>query len=283
MKKVLSFDIGGTNTRLALVNENFEIEKELVYPTVRDSKEAFLANIKKIICDLDINMDEVSAIGAGVPGVVNRETGYIYDLPNVHIKDIPFGDFIKDEFNKKVYLRNDAEVACLAEASVGTHKKYSRVFFITISTGLGGALVVDGVNQDYITEIGHTAYKYQGKMMEYEGLASGTGLVKLCELNGLKVNSSREFFNLVSSKDEKALYVYKQWLSILSDFISMIEDSYSPDVICVTGGVMKAKDIFFKDLCDLNPLSNIVVCYHSEHAGIIGAAVYAFKMLDFLK
>lgn len=279
MEKVLSLDIGGTNTRIALVNENFEIEKELIYPTLRDSKEAFLNNIKKIVLDLNVNLDEVSAFGAGLPGVVNRETGYIYELSNVHINDIPFGAFIYNEFHKKVYVRNDAEVACLAEASVGKNSKYSRVFFITISTGLGGALVVDGLNQDYVTEIGHTAYMYQGKLTEYELVASGNGIVNLCAINGLKVNKSSEFFELVKNKDDKAIYIYKEWLAILTDFINMIENSYYPDVICVTGGVMKAKDIFFKDLCELNPTSNIVECAHSDKAGIIGAAIYAFNSI----
>ena len=280
MKKVLAYDIGGTNTRVALVNEKYEIEKQLIYPTIRDSKEAFLANVKKVTDDLGINMDEVCAIGAGVPGVVNRETAYIYDLPNVHIKDIPFGEFMEKEYGKKVFLRNDAEVACLAEANIGEHSKYERVFFITISTGLGGALAVDGINQDYITEIGHTAYKYHGVMEEYEALASGTGMVKLCALNDLKVKNAAEFFKLVKAKNEKALYVYKEWLAILSDFITMVQDSYEPDVICVTGGVMKEKDLFFEDLKSLNPNSNIVVCHHSEYAGIMGASVYAFSMLE---
>ena len=101
MKKVLAFDIGGTNTRLALVNENYVVEKELIYPTVRGSKEAFLESIKKIILDLNVDMNEVSYIGAGVPGVVDKARGYIIDLPNVHIKDIALGEYLEKEFGKK--------------------------------------------------------------------------------------------------------------------------------------------------------------------------------------
>ena len=279
MKKVLSFDIGGTNTRLALVNEYFIIEKELIYPTVRGSKEAFLESIKKIIIDLDVDMDEVSYIGAGVPGVVDRERGYIIDLPNVHIKDIALGEFLEKEFGKKLAIRNDAEVACLAEAFLGEGKDYDRVFFVTISTGLGGALCVSKENQDYVTEIGHTLFKFHDGYFEYEALASGTGLVKLCEYYGLKVNNAGEFFGLVKQYDENAIRVYKDWLSILSDFIDMVQSSYMPDVICFTGGVMKAKDIFFEDLCTLNPYANMRECHFSEGAGIMGAAVYAFKFV----
>ena len=280
MKKVLAFDIGGTNTRLALVNENFEIEKELTYPTVRGSVNEFLASIKKIILDLDVNLNEVSAVGAGVPGVVNRDTGYIYVLPNVHISDIDLGGYLLKEFNLPLYIRNDAEVACLAEAVLGKGKKFDRVFFITISTGLGGALAVDKVNQDYVTEIGHTAYNYHGEYYEYEYLASGNGLVNLSKLNGLEVKNAKELFDLISKKDDKALYVYKEWLTILTDFITMVQNSYNPDIITFTGGVMKNKAIFFEDLCELNPNSNLTECYFKEGAGLMGSAIYAFYKLE---
>ena len=277
MKKVLAFDIGGTNTRLALVNENFEIEKELKYPTVRGSIEDFLANIKKIIKDLDIDLKEVSAIGAGVPGVVNRETGFIYTLPNVHIENVALGEFLMKEFNLPLYIRNDAEVACLAEAVLGKGKNFDRVFFITISTGLGGALCVNKLNQDYVTEIGHTHFNYHGEYYEYEYLASGDGLVNLCKLHGLEIKSAKELFDLIRAKDEKALYIYKEWLTILTDFITMVQNSYEPDIITVTGGVMKEKAIFFEDLCELNPYSNLTECHFSEGAGLMGAAVLAFQ------
>lgn len=280
MKKVLAFDIGGTNTRLALVNENFEIEKELTYPTVRGSVDDFLGNIKKIVLDLGVNLKEVSAVGAGVPGVVNRDTGFIYVLPNVHIENIALGDFIKKEFGLPLFIRNDAEVACLAEAVLGKGKKFDRVFFITISTGVGGALAVDGLNQDYVTEIGHTAYNYHGEYYEFEHLASGTGMVKLASLNGLEVKSSKELFDLIKTKDEKALKVYKEWLTLMTDFITMVQNSYAPDVITVTGGVMKSKDIFFEDLCELNPYSNITECHFKEGAGLMGSAVLAFQKIS---
>lgn len=277
MKKVLAFDIGGTNTRVALVNEDFIIEQSEIVPTIRDNVEAFLNNINKLIDRFDL--DDVIAFGAGVPGVVNRETGFIYDLPNVHIKNIDLGKHLFEKYHRKVFLRNDAEVACLAEAYGGAGCGAERVFFITISTGLGGALVIDRENQDYVTEIGHTAYQYKGKMYDYEYLASGTGIVHLAELNGLHIQNSKEFFELVSKSDMRCVPIYKEWQAILKDFITMIQNSYEPDVICVTGGVMKAKRVFFATMLSENPHSNIVECEFKEEAGLTGAAIYAFKMM----
>ena len=276
MKKVIAFDIGGTNTRIALINEKFEMEKEEIVPTKRGDVNVFLSSLDELIAHFDLK--DVVAFGIGIPGVCNRQTGYIYDLPNVHIKDIPLGDHLREKYGKDVFVRNDAEVACLAEAIIGGGKEFERVFFITISTGLGGALVVDGVNQDYITEIGHTAYIYKGEVSEYEKLASGSGLPNLCSKNGLKVQDSKEFLDLVKAKDELASKVFLDWIKILDDFIHMVQNSYYPDVICVTGGVMKDKAVFFDRLKELNPESNIKECALNEAAGIYGAGIYALKM-----
>lgn len=280
MKTVLAFDIGGTNTRLAKIDENFNIVQCEIIPTKVGTVRDFMENVDEIISRFDLS--DVVAIGAGVPGVVDKKTAYIYDLPNVHIKDIPFGEYLKKKYGKEVFLRNDAEIACLAEAVLGAGKDYDRVFFITISTGLGGALVVDKINQDYVTEIGHTAYKYKDQMLEYEYLASGTGIKNLCHLNGLEVKNSKEFFELYISGDNKAKAIFNDWLKILNDFIKMIDDSYMPEIITVTGGVMKEKELFFDKIKDANPDLNIVETYFSEQSGLMGAAVYAFKMMKII-
>ena len=275
MKKVLAFDIGGTNMRLALVNEKFEVEKRMDLSTVTGDPEAFMNNCIKLIEQFPL--EDVVAIGAGVPGVVNRETGEILDLPHVHIKNVQFGKILSEKFNLPVYLRNDAEVACLGEAYLGAGKDYERVFFITVSTGLGGALCVDQKNQDYVTEVGHTKFIYKNTIQEY-GLVSGINIIKLIKMNNIKgINSAKEMFDGVKAKDSEALRLYDEWFMILNKFVRLMIDSYTPDIICMTGGLMKAKDVFFKKLQDENPDANIVECHFSESAGIMGASVYALQ------
>ena len=275
MKKVLAFDIGGTNMRLALVNEKFEVEKRMDLSTVTGDPDAFMNNCIKLIEQFPL--EDVVAIGAGVPGVVNRETGEILDLPHVHIKNVQFGKILNEKFNLPVYLRNDAEVACLGEAYLGAGKDYERVFFITVSTGLGGALCVDQKNQDYVTEVGHTKFIYKNTIQEY-GLVSGINIIKLIKMNDIKgINSAKEMFDGVKAKDSEALRLYDEWFMILNKFVRLMIDSYTPDIICMTGGLMKAKDVFFKKLQDENPDANIVECHFSESAGIMGASVYAFQ------
>ena len=279
MKKVLAFDIGGTNMRLALVNEKLEIEKIVIKPTVRDDKKAFMDNVIALISEFDLK--DVVAIGAGVPGVVDREKGRILTLPNVHIENIEFGKTITDKFGLPVFLRNDAEVACLGEAYSGAGKDYSRVFFITISTGLGGAMCVDNEFQDYITEIGHTLFMYKGKLQEYS-LVSGSYIKKLAEINNFKIEKAADLFDLYEAGNEEAKKVFLEWEGILEKFIRLVVDSYSPDIIVVTGGFMNQKHLFFDDLVKLNPDVLIKECKYKTQAGLVGSATFALKEMQII-
>ncbi len=274
-KKVIALDIGGTNTRAAIVDENFQIEKEYITPTIKGDVDKFIDNVFKTIDALKPNLDEIVSIGVGVPGVVNKDNGYIYALPNVLIKEFPLGQELNKRYNRPVFIRNDAELAALAEAKIGKGKDYDRVFFITISTGLGGALIVNKENQDYITEIGHTALMYNGELSEYELLASGPGIVKLASIHGLKIKDSKEFFASIG-KSELHKKVFNEWVDLINSFIKLIKDSYEPEIIVFTGGVMKSKEHFFDLLIKANEDVIIEECGLKESAGLYGAAIYAF-------
>ena len=275
MKKVLVFDIGGTNTRLALVNENFKIEKRLDTKTIKNDEKKFMENCIKMIEQFPL--EDVVAIGAGIPGVVDTKTGDILIMPNASLKNIKFAKILKEKFNLPVYVRNDAQVACLGEAYSGAGKGLERVFFITISTGLGGALCVDKEIQDYLTEVGHTLFNYKGQIRGFEESVSGINLSSFAKELGYDVKDAIDFFDKVRAKDKKALQFYNEWLSVLDQFVKLMTNSYNPDVICVTGGLMKSKDVFFKKLVNSNKNVKIVECKYCDGAGIMGAATYALQ------
>ena len=274
MKKVLAFDIGGTNTRLALINENFEIEKMLVKPTPYGDKNLFLENIYSL---MDVfPLEDVIAIGAGVPGVVDVPTAKIIVLPNVGIGDIELGKIFKEKYNLDLFLRNDAQVACLAEATLGKGKEFDRVFFVTISTGLGGSLCVDGVIQEYLTEVGHTLFPYKNSYQEFE-ISGGTNIHKLAKLNGSNIKTAKEMFELASKGNPEGVNLLNEWKYIIKSYFKLMNDSYIPDIFVVTGGMMKSKDMFFEEVKESLPDVRIEECYFNENAGLIGSAVYAFQ------
>lgn len=274
MKKVLAFDIGGTNTRLALINENFEIEKELVTSTPCGDKKKFVENCVKMVEKFPL--ENVVSIGAGVPGLVDEEKGTIISLVNVGINDIEFAKVFKEKFNLNLYLRNDAQVACLGEAYLGAGKDYERVFFITISTGLGSALCVDSKIDDHVTEVGHTLFNYKNNIIEYETI-SGANIKKFAKLNNLKINTAKDMFDGVRNNDKNSLIFFNEWVNVFNQYISLMNNSYSPDVILITGGLTKAKDLYFEKLQNNLKEIPILECGFKENAGLIGAGVYAFQ------
>ncbi len=276
MKKIISLDIGGTNTRVSLINERYEVEKTLIYDTVIGSTEKFLANAIKVIKDAITDYSDVIAISAGVPGRV-RENGFIDALPNVHITNVPFSEVLSKEFNLPVFALNDAQAAALAEANVGEWHKYKKVYFTTISTGIGGAFCVDGKLKNSSNEAGHTLINYKGKLWETEHLASGTGIIRLCDANGLYVANAREFFEMVENKNNLALRIYSDWISILAGWFNMIQALYEPEVFTLTGGVMKSAKLFFNDLQGATPNANLQIAGCGQMAGLLGAAVYGFQ------
>ena len=272
MKKALAIDIGGTNTRLAVVNEHLEIEQIIIKDTVCNSSERFMVNILNGIKEL--NLDGVECIGAGVPGVVDREKGIILDLPNVHVQNIKFSEILKKETGLETYLRNDAEVACLAEAHSPKAKKFSRVFFITISTGLGGALCVDKVIQDYVTEVGHTVANF-GDYFEEFSIVAGSRFSVFAEHLGEPDLKPWKMFSKAREKDEKYQQFTVKWLEIVNKFVRLMIDSYHPELVVFTGGFMNDKDVFFPQIKKAHKDVKIRETYYGKNAGLVGAGLYA--------
>src|SRR5574344_790913 len=276
MKKIIALDIGGTNTRVALINEKYEIESVKISPTVVGNTELFLANVSKTIKEAIPSFQDVKALAMGVPGRV-RYDGFIYALPNIHIDNVPLASYLSQEFHLPSYVINDAEVAALAEANVGPFKKAKSLYFVTISTGVGGALTLGGELRTSSYEAGHTITAYHGEVHEFEHLASGVGLRRLADMNGLEIESARQFFELVQNKNPEALHVYQDWIKLVGDWLEMINDAFSPEVFTLTGGVMKSSDIFFDDLKRAAPHCHLEKCGCGQEAGLIGAAVLGFQ------
>lgn len=276
-KRIISLDIGGTNTRVALINEAYKIEKTLIRPTVTGNLKLFLESVSSIIDECVANPSKCDSISIGVPGRV-RWDGYIYALPNIHIDSIPLAKYLHKKYKMPVYVRNDAEVAALAEAVAGPFQTCKSLYFITISTGVGGALTVGGKLRNSSYEAGHTMTELHGELHEFEHLASGHYLVRLASMKGVTIEGAKEFFQLVKARDPKILPIYEDWISLFAGFINMTQKNFEPEVFALTGGVMKSADVFLADLKKACPDSRIEKCYFDQEAGLIGAAVYALQM-----
>ena len=167
MKYAIGIDVGGTNIRIAVVDEGgnlFDVIKESTIATDIDS---LVKQIISLINRVDYKKYNVVGIGIGVPGPVAIDGTVIY-IPNLNIAtSFNLKEMIEKEVNLPVYVANDANAAGLAEAIVGNGKGFDVVQYITISTGIGGGLII---NKKIITgrnglaqEIGSMVIKNGGR------------------------------------------------------------------------------------------------------------------------
>ena len=150
MKYYIGIDLGGTNVRTLLVDEKGATYSEVKDNTERENGPDYVcAKIIRQIESLDTSvcggLEGVSGIGIGVPGPVDTVNGTMIMATNLPgFENYPICDKLADRFNLPVFIDNDANVAGLAEALLGAGKNYPTCYYVTISTGIGGAFIVDG-------------------------------------------------------------------------------------------------------------------------------------------
>jgi glucokinase len=277
MKHVLALDIGGTNVRVALFNEKYQKVKDIQAATIIGDLDAFLAHICELIDSFSTYLPLVSAIACGVPGRVDGQ-GHIEILPNIHIKHVPLQETLASRYKLPVYIKNDAVMAALAEGNLGFGKDFSSSYFMTISTGIGGAFIKNHRLGFASDEIGHTLVPFQDRFVELESIASGTGIVYLASLHQLTIHSAKEFFDRVSKKEKLALVVFEAWLTLIFSIFKHIERYYQPQALILTGGVMKSSSLFLHRFIEAFPSMRISFAQFGQDAGLIGAAYLGFSL-----
>ena len=296
MKYAIGIDVGGTNIRIAVVDENGQLYDVYKESTIATDIESLRKQILSLVKKIDLNKYKVEGIGIGVPGPVKPDGTVIY-IPNLNIStSFNLKKMIEDETNLPTYVGNDANVAGLAEAFVGNGKGYDVVQYITMSTGIGGGLVMNkkmivGKN-GLAQEIGSMIVKNGGRAPSIfkakgciEGEASGTMLtVKANEL-GLNANNAGDVFTLASQGNQLALNLKNEFISDVAAFIGSIVAYMEPDIFVLGGGLMKSKDYFLEELIkrvddyvyeSLKGNIKIVCAKYDQDCGIIGAAMQCF-------
>lgn len=172
----LTVDVGGTKTLLAVFNSEGKIEKQQKFPTPK--------NYDQFIGELRTNIEQICgginpvACAIALPGIMNRETGIVFAFGNLDWENINISDKLQDILSCPIYIENDANLAGLAEAH-SLLGEFRKVLYVTVSTGIGGVYVIDGVMDPNTidAEIGHTLLEYKGKLTRWEEFASGKAIV----------------------------------------------------------------------------------------------------------
>lgn len=248
MRYGLGIDFGGTLLRCGIIDEEGNIVDQIKSPTKELANKDDLVNkIVELAEKLEFRKYDITKTGVAVCGPVEPKTGVIDSLPNVPFEPFSLKEELESRLGIEAIIGNDANVAAFAESKIGFGKGKDIVEYVTISTGIGAGLVINGKIVEgfkgMAQEIGHMRVLDS----EFEKLCSGTGIVLLCKRHGVEVENAFDFFTRVSSNDERILPIYDEWLEILSDQIANMVYFIAPEAIVFGGGVMKSKDIFFDE------------------------------------
>lgn len=306
MKYFIGVDLGGTNVRSLLVDENGNVISEVKGTTEREFGPDYVTNkIIKQIESLDYSaiggIENISGIGIGVPGPVDVEKGSMVMASNLPgFENYPICSYLENRFHKPTYIDNDANVAGLAEAILGAGKEYSTVYYVTISTGVGGAFIVNkklvSGGRGHAGEVGNMivrpgGYK-QGALNAgaVEGVASGTALTRRGkELIGEdKVHHAGNIFDLAAEGNENAQIIVNEFIEDMSTMFANIAHTVDPHCFVIGGGVMKSKRYFFDQLNrQFNNKIHVGMRGHIplletqiEDCGAIGAAMLPMSHLN---
>ena len=262
MKHYLGIDLGGTNVRVAKVTEDGQILQEIKAPSfASESAEVILENVFKQI-DAISDLDTISGIGFAVPGPVDQEKGWMNMASNIPaLKHFPLVERVKSRYNIDVVMDNDANVAGLAEALVGAGKGYPIVAYITLSTGIGAGIVINGQTisgkNGYAGEIGNIIVDATLPKLNHlnhgavENEASGTALVRKARARiDENIVHAGQLFDLVKEGHEEAIKIKNEMINDLSIAFSAVAHVLDPHVFVLGGGVMKSADVFLDEFIE---------------------------------
>lgn len=244
--KSIGIDIGGTQLRVAIFDENREIID--VFKTDNERNLTAAQNIDKLLDFIMGQNYQYSGIGIGCPGPLNTRLGKILNPPNlVGWDDFEIVKYVEERTRIKTILNNDANVAGLAEAVIGAGAGYESVVFLGISTGIGGAYVykgklVNGANSNaaefWNMIVNENTYHHKnanaGSLNEQ---GSGSGLERIAtEYYGRKMKP-KELFELYYNRDKLAVEIVEEAADIIAKGIANITCTIDPDVIIIGGSV----------------------------------------------
>ena len=295
MKTYLGVDLGGTNIRVAIITHDGSILEEIKRPSLSDQgPEVVLDNIIDMVKTLN-GYETCLGMGIGVPGPVDTVNGSVTLSTNLKgFTGFPVVEYLSKVFDMPIYMDNDANVAGLAEAVLGAGKDLPIVYYVTHSTGIGGALVINGKTvsgrKGYAGEIGNIVIDRDRadqsdvnslNVGAVENEASGSALVRKAQvLLNPDITSAKDIFQLAESGNDVAIMLIDDMAYDVASVLAMIAHVVDPHVFVLGGGVTLARDFYWPKMIEyyqslVHPQMRDVPFKEAllEEPGIVGAAM----------
>lgn len=305
-------DLGGTNIKAGIVDENQKILIEDSVPTrakrpyeevVKDMADL----VKRLLAQLGTGDEELSGVGVGSPGTVDAAQGVVLYSNNISWENVPLAEELSKYFSCPIGISNDANCAALGEVKAGAAKEIANAILLTLGTGVGGGIIIDGKVFEGAhaggAELGHTSLIFDGEACTcgrkgcVEAYVSATALIrdakraaekhpasKMNELCGddLSDMNGKIPFDAAWAGDAAAKEVVEAYITYLGEAIANFVNIFRPDVVLLSGGVCNQGEkltgplsLYIKDKCFAKErafIPEVKCAILGNSAGIIGAA-----------
>jgi len=317
---VLGIDLGGTKILTAVTNAQGKIlSRDHSITPAKEGQQAvvgsILESVGRALDQAHIVAADLAAIGLGAPGLSNPETGILFTSPNLPgWKDVPLRNIIEKELGRKAFLINDANAAAVGELYFGAGRGANNFVYITVSTGIGGGIIIDGKiytgSIGTAGELGHMVIDDEGPQCNcgnrgcWETLASGTALarearhsigegvatslLKYADGNIEKINAE-DIHEAAQSGDKLANELIARTAYYLGVGLANLINIFNPEVIVIGGGLSNIGDMLLEPAFKEAGRRAFKQSYQSvrfsraelgRNSGVLGAAAYALEKLN---
>lgn len=308
MNLYVGVDLGGTSIKTGICDEEGRLLASSEGPTEADQgKDRVIDNIvayvHRLVQESPYGWEQIAGIGAGIPGFMDVEEGFIYHSANLPLAHVPLRNILEERWDKPVVLGNDANAAALGEAWSGAARGVPVSVMYTLGTGVGGGIVIDGKVLVGATgmagELGHMTVVPDleaiqcgcGKIGCLETVSSATGIIRMAKdavergdqtmLAGLKTITAKDVFDAARADDETARRIIQRAAYYLAKSMAAVALVVNPHRFVIGGGVSKAGDLLldpvreaFRELAQQRAQEGVEIVAASlgNDAGMIGAA-----------
>jgi glucokinase len=310
----IGVDLGGTQMRVGVVDSEHQVVYRSSAPSHGLPQRALLETLERELRAALAACPDAEAVGLGIPCTIDRERGVAIIAVNLDLADVPIRDLVTERLGVPVFVDNDANLAILAEHRFGAARGANNAVMLTIGTGIGGGLIIDGRlyrgSKGAAAELGHTVIEADGPRCQgncpnrgcVEALASGTALAREAvavaqsdpdstlgrtlasgaDLDGDQVTDA------ALAGDEAARGVFELVGTRIGVALSSFANIFNPDVIVIGGGVIRAGGLLIGPAQEelarraLPPMNRTPVeaAAFGPDAGTIGAAAMAQLELE---
>lgn len=264
MKNIIAIDLGGTNLKIGLFDQHCKLQYKKVLSTksfIRKESliKAITDAVIRILKDKNLKRAQIQGIGLGLPGPIDVKKGIVHFFPNIPgWKEVKLRNILQKQLGFPVYLDNDAHLMALAEFSRGAAKKVKNAVCLTLGTGVGGGIIIEGRLYRGSTfnagEIGHIPINEVGPRCNCSGRAclevyvGNSHILKKAKRIFRRDISLEEVSALAKKKNKQATKIWQEAGRRLGIALSGVVNLLNPDVIVIGGGVACAGEVLFRNI-----------------------------------